>query len=626
MQTWASSNQIALDLGLTWLRTLLAGEDAGHHREAYDLARAAMRDAGTPASIDMVSRIFRLAPFDEDCLLLAAAPFLDSDTLRPIGATSARIALALFAGADKQAWRLGFARLGPSGPLRVHRLLTVDTSVPSLSAPMVTDERMARALAGEDDPDPRLALLRMACPPSPCPPRFLAAASVLAEAMRTARRPLAVVQGPPRGASASVAMLAADQLGLGVVGLRASSLPEPGLARLDAFALLTREAMLRGEALLLDATTSETRDIAAALVRDFDAPLFVLTAEPLPDTAGLPLVRLPPMNAVDRTMLWHQALGPAATGIVGGCEGLAEQFPLAPATIAAIAATTRADTATLWAACRDAAGEGMGPLAERATPRFGWADIVLPRPIVEQLCAIVSQLRLRAQVHGRGGFARRLSGGSGVAVLFAGPSGTGKTLAAEIIAGEAGLDLCRVDLSGVVSKYIGETERNLRSVFDAAEAGGTALFFDEADALFGQRSEVRDSHDRYANLEVSYLLQRMERFSGLAILATNMKAHLDHAFLRRLRFVIDFPFPDSVQRRAMWARAFPPETATDGLNYDALARLEVAGGNISVIAINAAFLAAADGAPVGMAHVNRAVRDEFRKLDKEFRLPGPEGR
>ncbi len=623
---WPARNRAVLDLGLAWLRTLLRGEDAAAARAAYESARAAMRASPEPAAIDRLSRVFGLAPFDEDCLLLAAAPFLDSDCAAPIGDASVRLALALFAGADERARQPGFQRLSPAGPLRGHRLVTVDPTVPSLSAPLVTDERMARALAGEDDPDPRLASIRVVLPPSPCPPRHFAAAFGLAEAMRTAARPVSVVLGPRRSGRAGVAVAAASRLGLRVVGLRVSELPEPGLARLDAIALLAREAMLRDEAILLDATAPETREVAVALARDFAAPLFVLAAEPLPETVGLPLLRLPPLEPADRAALWRQALGPAAPLLGSGCERLAEQFPLSPTAIAAIAASTPADEPSLWGACRDSAGEAMGPLAERTTPRFGWDDIVLPASVREQLRAIAMQVRYRAQVHGRGGFARRTSGGLGVAALFSGPSGTGKTLAAEIVAGDLGLDLCRVDLSGVVSKYIGETERNLRSVFDAAEAGGVALFFDEADALFGQRGEVRDSHDRYANLEVSYLLQRMERFSGLAILATNMKAHLDAAFLRRLRFVVDFPFPDSVQRRAMWARAFPPETATEGLNYDALSRLEIAGGNIAVIAVNAAFLAAADGTPVGMAHVNRAARDEFRKLDKEFRPAGAEGR
>ena len=622
VSTWPARNQAALDLGLDWLRAILAGQDAAAPRAAYDAARAAMRTSGAPAAIDLLSHTFGLAPFDEDCLLLAAAPFLDG-TLLASGGASPQMALALFAGADPRARQLGFRRLAPVAPLRHWRLVTVEPRVASLLAPLAVDERVARALAGEDDPDTRLLPLRIALPPSPCPPRQLAAAETLAEMMRTSRRPVAVLLGPPRCGCAAVATAAAAQLGLRVVGLSPSGLPEQGPAQLEVLALLAREAALRGEALLLEAAKPETRAVAIALLHGLEAPLFVLSTEPLPEAAGLPVLRPPPLQLADRAALWRQALGAGAERLGAACERLADQYPLAPSAIAAIAAATQADETALWAACREAAGDGMGLLAERTAPRFGWDDIVLPAAVQEDLRAIAAQVRDRALVYGRGGFARRMPGGLGVAALFAGPSGTGKTLAAEVVAGELGLDLCRIDLSGVVSKYIGETERNLRAVFDAAECGGVALFFDEADALFGQRSEVRDSHDRYANLEVSYLLQRMERFSGLAILATNMKAHLDAAFLRRLRHVVDFPFPDTVQRRVLWQRSFPPETETEGLDYDALARLEIAGGNIAVIAVNAAFLAAAERGPVRMAHVLRAARAEFRKLDKELR--GPRG-
>ena len=186
----------------------------------------------------------------------------------------------------------------------------------------------------------------------------------------------------------------------------------------------------------------------------------------------------------------------------------------------------------------------------------------------------------------------------------------------EVLANELRLDLYRIDLSQVVSKYIGETEKNLRRVFDAAEEGGAILLFDEADALFGKRSEVKDSHDRYANIEVSYLLQRMEAYRGLAILTTNMKHALDTAFLRRLRFVVHFPFPDAAQRAEIWRRVFPPHTPTEGLDVRRLAQLNVAGGNIRNIALNAAFLAADAGESVGHPHLLLAARGEYAKLEK----------
>jgi SpoVK/Ycf46/Vps4 family AAA+-type ATPase len=206
--------------------------------------------------------------------------------------------------------------------------------------------------------------------------------------------------------------------------------------------------------------------------------------------------------------------------------------------------------------------------------------------------------------------------GLGISVLFSGVPGSGKTMAAEVMANELRLDLFRIDLSAVMSKYIGETEANLRRLFDAAENGGAILFFDEADALFGKRSEVKDSHDRYANIEINYLLQRMESYGGLAILATNMKSALDAAFLRRLRFVLDFPFPGVAERKLMWQKAFPPQTPTSELDFDRLARLNVVGGHIAVIALNAAFAAAAADTPVTMPLILAATRIEYRKLGR----------
>jgi SpoVK/Ycf46/Vps4 family AAA+-type ATPase len=240
----------------------------------------------------------------------------------------------------------------------------------------------------------------------------------------------------------------------------------------------------------------------------------------------------------------------------------------------------------------------------------------LPEPQKDILHDIVSHVRQRAKVYGSWGFASKGVRGLGISALFAGASGTGKTMAAEALAGALRLDLYRVDLSSIVSKYIGETEKNLRRIFDAAEMGGAILLFDEADALFGKRSEVKDSHDRYANIEVSYLLQRMECYRGLAILTTNSKSALDSAFLRRIRFVVQFPFPDLHNRVEIWRRIFPEETPTCGLDVNKLALLSVAGGNIRNIALGAAFLAAEAGTQVEMSHLLHAARSEYAKLEK----------
>jgi SpoVK/Ycf46/Vps4 family AAA+-type ATPase len=272
--------------------------------------------------------------------------------------------------------------------------------------------------------------------------------------------------------------------------------------------------------------------------------------------------------------------------------------------------------AQLWNACRSFSRPRLEALAERIVPGAQWDDLVLPKLQKETLRRLAAQARHRMTVYETWGFAAKGRRGLGLSALFAGPSGTGKTLAAEVVAGDLNLDLYRIDLSSVVSKYIGETEKNLKQLFDAAEAGGVLLLFDEADALFGKRAEVKDSHDRYANIEVSYLLQRMESFQGLAILTTNLKSSLDRAFQRRLRFTVDFPFPDEVQRKAIWARVFPPQTPTDCLQSDLLARLNMTGGNIRNIALNAAFLAAESGGAVDMARLLQAARMEAIKVER----------
>jgi SpoVK/Ycf46/Vps4 family AAA+-type ATPase len=236
-------------------------------------------------------------------------------------------------------------------------------------------------------------------------------------------------------------------------------------------------------------------------------------------------------------------------------------------------------------------------------------------------------VRGRSTVLRSWGLSERIKRGSAVTALFAGVSGTGKTLAAEVIAHALELDLYRIDLAGVVSKYIGETERNLRRVFDAAEEGGVLLLFDEADALFGKRSEVKDSHDRYANIEVNYLLARMEDYSGIAILATNQRHALDEAFLRRLRFVVPFPFPAPAERARLWQRAFPERAPVGELDIARLARFAASGGMIRNIALNASFCAAGRGGSVTMELVLEMARVEYRKLelpvnDADFRLEG----
>jgi hypothetical protein len=331
---------------------------------------------------------------------------------------------------------------------------------------------------------------------------------------------------------------------------------------------------------------------------------------------------VPRPTAAEQAAVWHGLLDGRSADAGPLAEALTDQFDLGATAISEVVAGVDPDvdlgteSGELWRAARARARGRLGHLAERVEPSASWEQLVLPAPSAELLRMLGDEVRHRGTVlrdWAMSGPGRR---GAGTSALFAGPSGTGKTMAAEVLAAELDVDLYRVDLAGVVSKYIGETEKNLRRVFDAAEESGAVLFFDEADALFGKRSEVKDSHDRYANVEVSYLLQRMESYRGLAILASNLKGSIDPAFLRRIRYVVNFPVPAPEARIRLWQQAFPPATPTLGLVPERLAQLPVTGGNIRGIALTAAYLAAADGGVITMDCLLRAARTEFAKLER----------
>jgi SpoVK/Ycf46/Vps4 family AAA+-type ATPase len=356
--------------------------------------------------------------------------------------------------------------------------------------------------------------------------------------------------------------------------------------------------------------------MAGPLASRLPAPLLLITPDPATLPAEADAVTLPEEGS-SRSALWRAA-APHLSG--GATRRLARQFDLPPDRIVEVA---RGSETAIWSRARAAAAPALRELGERIVPRARWKDLVLPAETLAALREVAAAAAAREVVESRWRLATPGARGQGLAVLLAGPSGTGKTLAAEVLAGALGLDLFRIDLAGVVSKWIGETEKNLARVFDAAAAGGAVLFFDEADALFGKRSEVNDSHDRYANVEVAYLLQRMEAHRGVSILATNLRANLDHAFLRRLRFAVDLPFPDEAARRAIWARHLPSRAPlAEDLDLDALARLDLPGGAIRNVALNGASLAAAAGERIGMAHLHAAARREFAKLGRPPRGAG----
>jgi SpoVK/Ycf46/Vps4 family AAA+-type ATPase len=387
-----------------------------------------------------------------------------------------------------------------------------------------------------------------------------------------------------------------------------------------------RDVLIRGGFAILECEDGEDPQrhrTIELIVERFGPPLLVLAPSRV-HLASAGVVTLDVMRPTrdEQTAYWEASLG--ADGSADGGRRLAAQFDLDLATIGTVAASVapQATTEDVWDAVRAQARPQLDALAERIESPARRSDLVLAPDRRRLLRQIVHHVRYRDLVYHRWGFAGSVSGESGLTVLFSGASGTGKSLAARVLANELRLDLYRVDLSAVFSKYIGETEKNLRQIFDAAESGGVVLLFDEADALFGKRSEVSDSHDRHANVEVSYLLQRLERFNGVAILTTNMREAFDAAFMRRFRFVVEFPFPDAALRQRIWRRTFPAATPTDGLDFALLAKLAIPGGNIRNIALNATVRAAArDAGAVAMEDVAAAVRVEYAKLDRAMHDP-----
>jgi hypothetical protein len=330
---------------------------------------------------------------------------------------------------------------------------------------------------------------------------------------------------------------------------------------------------------------------------------------------------------LQRHQLWEHFIRAVAPTTPPDLAALAGQFILTTDQIRDAVATAQ-DLAVqrggplaaedLFAAARVHSNPRLSGLARKIIPRYSWQDIILPDDKIAILREIVATVLGRPIVLEAWGVGRKLAASSGVTILFAGPPGTGKTMAAEVIATELGLDLFKIDLSTIVSKYIGETEKNLERIFNEAQSSNAILFFDEADAIFGKRSEVKDAHDRYANIEISYLLQRMEAYDGVTILATNLRANLDEAFTRRLQFAVDFPFPEEEDRLRIWQTLFPPTVPrAPELDFGLLARrFKLAGGSIRNIIVSAAFLAAAAGTPVTMDLLLHATRRELQKMGR----------
>lgn len=680
--SWPEANQRYLSAALAVVRERLeqhaqrANSEANLNAPASSPSRAAQealqqaaKDLPDPSALDTLCVTFGLSPFERDVLLLCAGPELDStfaaccaaaqgDSMRAFPTFS--LALAALPASH-------WSALTPAAPLRRWRLVEVGAGSTLTLSPLRIDERVLHYLTGVQHLDERLAgIVEPLVSAGELTPSHheLTERIVGAWSQAAGKSVLPVIQlcGDETVGKRAIAAAACETLGLHLSLMSAHSLPL-GPGEFDGLLRLwEREAALSGCALLLECGELDATDIARerAITRFTESTrgaLIVATRERRRVWQRTIIsfdVRKPTTN--EQRAIWQGILDDKTLSLNGRVEALVSQFSLNAQTIHAaafealgreasgdgqnppplnppqslggrgasnefgnvFARLTDAKCLRLWDACRAQARPRLDDLAQRIEPAATWDNLVLPEPQRQMLRDMAAHVRQRATVYETWGFGSRGARGLGISALFAGASGTGKTMAAEVLANELRLDLCRIDLSQVVNKYIGETEKNLRRVFDAAEEGGAILLFDEADALFGKRSEVKDSHDRYANIEVSYLLQRMETYRGLAILTTNMKSALDTAFLRRIRFVVQFPFPDTAQRAEIWRRIFPSSTPTEGLDVAKLARLNVAGGNIRNIALNAAFLAADAGEPVRMMHLLRAARSEYGKLEKSL--------
>ncbi|HWM89213.1 MAG TPA: ATP-binding protein [Thermoanaerobaculia bacterium] len=632
MSTWPEANQRYLLAALAETRAALGaeGEAATPDPESLEEIAAGME---APPALEVLCERFGLSRFERSLLLLCAGMELDSGF-------SARCPAATFSFALASLPEPHWSAIAPSGPLRHWRLLEVGPGPALTTSPLRIDERVLHYLAGLDIRDERLAgtVRPLEDAPEAIPSHQLLAeriAAALSGALEQERFPVLQLCGPDPAAKRSVAAAACAGLGLRLQVLTAADLPVVPSEVAELIRLWEREAALTGSALLVDADAFDegepARDHALARLAEETRGVLFFAVRERRAVRHRPLLAfdVPRPARDEQEAIWRATLGPVAEQLNGHLEEVLSQFHLGLAGILSAGSQLQLDGdgdpgIALWDACRSQSRPRLEGLAQRIESAAGWDDLVLPAEQASVLRDIAVQVRRRQIVYEQWGFGGSGSRGLGVSALFSGPSGTGKTTAAEVLARELRLDLYRIDLSTVVSKYIGETEKNLRRVFDAAEEGGAILLFDEADALFGKRSEVKDSHDRYANIEVSYLLQRMEGYRGLAILTTNLKDALDAAFLRRLRFVVQFPFPDAEQRAEIWRRAFPARTPTEGLDPAKLARLGIAGGTIRNIALSAAFLAADEGSPVRMAHLARAARAEYTKMERS--LPEEETR
>jgi hypothetical protein len=640
-------------------------EELARQRAVFDAERAEIErqawvaaEAGEESVLLRLGRLFGLDAFARDTIVLGLAPELDlryerlyayvqDDVTRKRPTVDLALRLLVADPAARVERRIAFAA---QAPLLHHRLIEVfedgQRQGPLLSRAIKLDDGIVAELLGQGGVDPQLAPFVTLSRPVRGLDRLVLPAG-LTEQLRhgladPAGRFVLALQGPYGSGRHAVAEAVCAETGAPLLTVNLDRLAECDLRPDDVIRRVLREAMLRGAAILWHGIDrllhgiepSPWRPVVLAAIDehgDRDGRSFLPVGQSWEARGELRRSRflrvvLPPPTFSERAEIWRLHLDGDAPD-EGTLDALAGTFRLSPGQIRDAVAMARALTSWdshtlrpehLFAACRGQSSGKLDSLAHKITTTYDWDDIVLPADHMGQLREICAQMRHRRIVLEEWGFDRHLAMGKGLNTLFAGPSGTGKTMAADIVASDLGLELYKVDLSTLVSKYIGETEKNLDLIFVAAKEANAILFFDEADAIFGKRSEVKDAHDRYANIEVGYLLQKMEEYDGVVILATNLRKNIDDAFIRRMHMTIEFPFPEEADRLRIWQKVFPPEAPlTDDVDMGFLARqFKVTGGNIRNIALLSAFLAAEEGRSIGMAQVVRAIKREYQKLGK----------
>ncbi|MEV0293901.1 ATP-binding protein [Nocardia sp. NPDC050710] len=622
-------------------------------------------EQGIWLALPMLGRLFGLTSLELEAVVICLAPelrrkydrlyaYLQDDITRK--RPSVDLIVELLCASEPERWRARICFTEAAPLLRAGILRQIDdpgspSGSSGLAQFLALDPQICQFLLGTAELDPRLIdvaeLNRSAPQPSPpvVDPELVDGVARLVERRLDAAGPrhksVFYLSGPAGVGRRELARQVCDRCGIALLSVEVDAHAAES-ARLLRLAM--RDGLLHQAAVLIlgaDALVhNENHALRTALstaIADFGWLVFLIGSSEWAggDELGGVVVQPIPLELPDITRsaaIWRYHLSGQFTDTPGWAEQLASRFHLPPARIKAAAELAENDRlrsaaprelalADVSAACRRQSDRKLGDRAAKVRPVCGWSDLVLPPDRIGLLRDLCAQVRHQHRVYLDWGFGPKLNRGKGISALFTGPPGTGKTMAAEVIAADLDLDLYKVDLSGVVSKYIGETEKNLAHIFTEAEAGNAILFFDEADALFGKRTEVSDAHDRYANIETSYLLQRMEDYDGVVILATNFRQNMDEAFTRRLRFIVDFPFPAADSRKRIWQQLFPPRAPlAPDLDFEALAReLPVAGATIRNIGLNAAFLAAADGGTIDRGHVLRGARREYEKIGKLWR-------